>query len=178
MSIGAIGRRMALAALAGALAACSGLTRDAAAVTPSEVVPQVIVGADEKHVMITEPLEELIPKEHPDDANVTVTFEAGNQPIMLGIEGAVAFVRAEAADGTPVVDRAVSLSGETIPIPAGEHLLVAYYRACDGNCELLDPPADFCSVEAVLDADEDYALRILLIYRPTKCVLEPMPSNS
>ena len=161
-------RLAVLAMVIGTLVGCSNPAPVPVAATASEAqdapkaAQKVIVGVDANHTIITEPLTEIIPAETANDARVAITFEAAEPPIILGIEGAVAFVRAHAPDGTPVVDRAVSLDGETIRIPAGDYVLVAYYRPCDMNCGLLDPPNDFCTVEGVLEPDEDYALRVTL----------------
>ena len=157
-------RRAALAMIIGVLVGCSTPAPEPVATTQDapEAASMVIVGVDANHTAITEPLTEILPPESANDARVAVTFEAAEPPVILGIEGAVAFVRAHAPDGTPVVDRAVSLDGETIRIPAGDYVLVAYYRPCDRNCGLLDPPKDFCTVEGVLEPDEDYALAVTL----------------
>lgn len=171
-------RLAALAMIIGILVGCSSPSPQPVATTAPEAqevpeaAPKVIVGVDANHTAITEPLTEIIPAERANDARVAITFEAAEPPVLLGIEGAVAFVRAQAPDGTPVVDRAVSLDGETIGIPAGDYVLVAYYRPCDRNCGLLDPPKDFCTVEGVLEPGEDYALRITLDPRnPADCIL-------
>ena len=154
--------------ITGVLVGCSTPAPEPVATTapeaqePPEAAPKVIVGVDANHTAITEPLTEIIPAEGANDARLAITFEAAEPPVILGIEGAVAFVRAHAPDGTPVVDRAVSLDGETIRITAGDYVLVAYYRPCDMNCGLLDPPKDFCTVEGVLEPDHDYALRVTL----------------
>jgi hypothetical protein len=117
----------------------------------------IIVGVDESHTIITQPFSETRP-DGPEVAHLEVAFPEPDQPVMLGIEGAVLFVRSVDADGTVILDRIVRAPESTIEIPAGAQTLVAYYRSCDGNCGLLDPPHDFCSVEADAEPAGSYRL--------------------
>jgi hypothetical protein len=117
----------------------------------------IIVGVDDDHTSITEPFTETRP-DGPEIASLVVVFPDPEQPVMLGIEGAVLFVRSVDADGTVILDRIVRAPESTIEIPAGAQTLVAYYRSCDGNCGLLDPPHDFCSVEADAEPAGSYRL--------------------
>ena len=126
----------------------------------AEASHQVIVGVGADHVAITEPLVEVIPETGDDDAEVTVAFEQADPPVMLGMEGAVAFLRAHAPDGSVVMDRIVDFEGDSVALAPGEYVLVPYYRSCDGNCGLLDPPHEFCSIDAVVEADGVYELVI------------------
>ena len=121
---------------------------------------RIIVGVDAENVVITEPLVEVIPPPRDDDAEVRVEFPLPEQPIMLGIEGALAFLRGHAPDGSIVLDRIVAFEGTTVPMPLGEHTLVVYYRSCDGSCALLDPPHTFCTIVATLDPGGRYVLTV------------------
>jgi hypothetical protein len=121
--------------------------------------PRVIVGVDASHVVITEPLHEVIPSPRPDDATLAVALPSVDQrQLFFGIEGGYLMVRATDADGSAVVDRRVM--GDSIPLPPGDYLLSAYVRNCDGNCSLLDGPQELCSVPAVPQANLTYELTV------------------
>jgi hypothetical protein len=98
-------------------------------------------------------------------AVLDVVFPPPDQPVMLGIEGAIGFVRSHDVGGKLILDQIVALDADSVQIPAGRQTLVAYYRSCDGSCGLLDPPEDFCSVE--LDAIEGarYQLTVQVVAR-------------
>ena len=76
--------------------------------------------------------------------------------MMLGMEGAIVFLRSHDVDGDVILDRIIHYPEATVPIPVGTQTLVAYYRNCDGNCGLLDPPEDFCSIEADIEPGGTY----------------------
>jgi zinc D-Ala-D-Ala dipeptidase len=64
------------------------------------------------------------------------------------VEGAVSFVRVRDARGVTVVRRRVQHKPRfrmARRLPSGRYTVVSYQRACDGNCGLLDPPADRCA---------------------------------
>jgi hypothetical protein len=93
--------------------------------------------------------------------NVEVEFGRRDEPIMLGIEGAIPFVRSHDVEGAIILDRIISLSGSSeVDIGVGEQTLVVYYRPCDGGCGLLDPPTDFCSVDADITPGGRYRLLV------------------
>ena len=121
---------------------------------------RIIVGIGADHVGITEPLVEAIPPPGNDDVEVRIEFPLPDQPVMLGIEGALAFLRVHAAEGGIIADRIVSFEGETVPMPAGDHTLVVYYRTCDGSCAVLDPPHTFCTLVATLNPGGRYELAV------------------
>ena len=112
---------------------------------------------DEDHVIVTQPLVELLPLIAGDPAILRIEFGSVG---MLGIEAAIGFVSAYASDGTMVLDRIVSFEGESIEMPAGEHIVRAYYRTCDGHCGLLDPAQDFCSIEHTFVAGEEFDVTV------------------
>ena len=124
---------------------------------------RVIVGVDADHVVITEPLVEVLPPERGVPAFVHVRFETqGDQPLILGIEGAIGFLSVHAPDGSVVLDRIVDLQEEEVVVemPGGDHLLRVYYRPCDGNCGLLDPAQEFCSLDQSLVAGARYDITV------------------
>lgn len=117
----------------------------------------IIVGVDEDHVVITEPWVETRP-EGAEVATLEVAFPEPDRPVMLGIEGAMFFLRSLDVDGTVILDRIVGHPDSTLEIPAGAQTLVAYHRPCDGSCGLLDPPHDICSIEAEIERGGTYRL--------------------
>ena len=127
---------------------------------------RVITGVDARHVVITEPLIVVIPERTARSGSVAVTV--GPQPLMLGIEGAVIFLRAVSVDGTTVADRVVMEETDTW-LPAGQYTLQAYYRTCDGNCGLLDPAAEFCHTDADVEASGSYVLTVEWSPRESTC---------
>jgi hypothetical protein len=132
----------------------------------------VIVGVGEDHVAITQPLVEVFPPATNQDAEVRVIFEQEDQPVMLGIEGALGFLRAHAPDGSVVLDRIVELTEDTVTVPPNDYVLFAYYRTCDGSCTLLDPEQEFCSVDAALDPGGRYELSVTIVeVQRAECVL-------
>lgn len=118
---------------------------------------QVIVGTDEDHVVVTQPLVEVLPPIGGDPAVLRLAFESVG---MLGIEGAIGFVSAHASDGTVVLDRIVSFEGDSIEMLEGEYMLRVYYRTCDGHCGLLDPAQDFCTIEHRFVAGEAFDVTV------------------
>jgi hypothetical protein len=124
---------------------------------PMETSHDVIVGVDEDHVVITEPFAEVLPAGET-VADLNLTFQYPDQPMSLGIEGAIFFLRSLDADGEVILDRIVQSPEATVAIPSGAQTLVAYYSSCDGSCGLLDPPQDFCSVEADIEPGRTYEL--------------------
>jgi hypothetical protein len=135
---------------------------------PMETSHDMIVGVDEDHVVITEPFAEVLPAGDA-VANLDVRFRYPDQAVMLGIEGAIFFLRSLDADGEVIVDRIVQSPEATVAIPAGAQTLVAYYRPCDGNCGLLDGPQDFCAVEADIEPGRTYEL-IVAVQEPQSAV--------
>ena len=122
---------------------------------PRETSYNIIVGVGEDHVVITEPFAEVLPAGDA-VADLNIRFQDPDQPVILGIEGAIFFLRSLDADGEVILDRIVKHPEATVPIPVGTQTLVAYYRTCDGNCGLLDPPLDFCSIEADIEPGRTY----------------------
>jgi hypothetical protein len=109
----------------------------------------IAVGVDAQHQTISKPWYEVRPEGR--TASLVVEFEEPDQPLMLGIEGAIGFIRSHDRDGALILDRIVSLTGRsTLDMAAGEQTVVVYYRTCSGSCSRLDGPTDFCSVVADL----------------------------
>jgi len=138
---------------------------------------QVITGVDADHVVVTEQLVEVLPPEGGIPAVVTIHFETmGDEPVMLGIEGAIGFVSAHAPDGAVVMDRIVELTDAEVELPGGGYLLRVYYRPCDGNCGLLDPSQEFCSIPVTLAAGGEYDITITIVdHDSADCALHLPP---
>jgi hypothetical protein len=116
---------------------------------------RIITGVDSTHTIITEPLVETIPHVPVDAAQLSLSI---TNPAMVSLEGTVYFLQA-ATDANPkVLDRIINPRGDRQPLPAGNYTLIAYYRGCDRNCGLLDPPGAICEVDAVLAPERAYEL--------------------
>lgn len=64
------------------------------------------------------------------------------------VEGSVSVVRVRSAGGELVVDRAAEHRPRLRlrrTLPPGRYRVTSHQRPCNGNCELLDPPAERCS---------------------------------
>jgi hypothetical protein len=75
----------------------------------------------------------------------------------LYVEGSYSYVRLE-RDGSPAVE--VKLGNDltptaTISVEPGSYRLVSYQRPCDGNCSMLDPPTDQCSLPIEVGENEE-----------------------
>jgi hypothetical protein len=125
---------------------------------PVETSHNVIVGVDADHVIITEPWVDILADGG--TATLDVVYPPADRPIVLGIEGAIYFVRSTDADGELILDAIVGHDDGTIEIPVGEQTLVAYYRTCDGNCALLDEAQDFCEISADVVEGARYELTV------------------
>jgi len=64
-----------------------------------------------------------------------------------------------------VLDRIISGDGGQERLPPGDYVLTAYYRACDGSCDVLDPAESFCSLGAVLAPNDSLQLVISVSQR-------------
>ena len=150
-----------LIAMAGC-ARASDAGADASAGIPAASVPgespevRIIVGTGDNHVVITRPLQEIVPPANEHNAHLTIGYV--NTDVQLGIEGSVPFVKATDPTNAVVLDVIVNPGGDVVDVPPGQYLLKAYYRTCDGNCALLDPPHAFCSTDAFLAMHTRYEL--------------------
>jgi hypothetical protein len=132
----------------------------------------LIVGVDADHEVITEPWIPVMPAG--ETATLDVSFPQPDHPILLGIEGAIPFLTAYALDGSVSAQQKAGFEGSAVTMPAGEYTLAVSYRACDGNCGLLDPPHDWCSVDVDLVADARYSLVVEAVTRElATCTVEP-----
>ena len=63
------------------------------------------------------------------------------------VEGSISFMRVRDANGEAVVSRRTARPNFRLvrKLPPGRYRAISYQRPCDGNCGLLDPPADRCS---------------------------------
>lgn len=119
----------------------------------------VQVGVNSDREAILAPLVEARPEVDSTAAEIAFRLEGWDH--QLGIEGAVLFLKAADADGVIVLDRMVNGDGDLERIPAGEYTLTAYYRACDGNCAVLDRAQDFCSMEASFQPNGRHELTVV-----------------
>lgn len=120
----------------------------------------MIVGVGADNVSITEPLQEVVPSVGPDAARIDFTFtHYGLDEVMLGIEGAVFFLRATTQPGEVVLDRIVD-PRDAQRLPFADYKLTAYYRTCGGNCAHLDMPREICSAEASIGNGGNYELEV------------------
>ncbi|HJP72548.1 MAG TPA: hypothetical protein VJ975_12595 [Candidatus Limnocylindria bacterium] len=126
---------------------------------------QVGVNADREAIL--EPLVEIRPKIDETAAEIAFSFERWDH--QLGIEGAILFLKATDANGVVVLDRMVDGDGDLERIPPGDYSLTAYYRTCDGNCAVLDPAQDFCSLRASFEPSGRH--RLTVVGGPQACSL-------
>ena len=156
--MGRKGLLVAAAAVALLLSACNILAGPGSpfgcAMTDED--PCVIRSLDGNTTTQMDSLHEVVPPASDDAATLNISFV---DPMMLGMEGGVIFLKAATLDGTLVLDRRVDPE-DSQAMPPGDYTITAYYRACDGNCGILDPPADFCSVGASLAAGEVRMLEV------------------
>ena len=139
---------------------------------------RVIVGVDADHTAIVEQLVEVRPPDRgvPAVVHLAVGPES-DEPMMLGIEGAIGFLAAYAPDGSVVLDQIVELEGDRVELPGEDYVLRAYYRPCDGNCGLLDPPMEFCDIDVTLVAGGQYDVRVSFVNRDVShCEFQQRPS--
>ena len=92
---------------------------------------------------------------------------------MLGIEGAILFVRAHDAQGDLALDQIVGSGRTVVTVPVGTHTVVAYYRTCDGSCGLLDPPHTFCTGEVTFEEGERYVMAVSIEVTDGECTVRP-----
>jgi len=131
------------------------------------------VGVDADHVVITEPFFEVLPPDA-DAEQLNIAFEAPDEPVILGIEGAIGFIRSHAPDGGLALDTIISLEGDSVDVPIGQQTLVVYYRTCGGWCSRLDEPRDFCVVEATIEKGAPYDLTVKVVdSNRAECTLTP-----
>ena len=120
-----------------------------------------------------QPFFEVLPSGD-ETAQLDVAFEEPEQPMMLGIEGAIGFIRSHAPDGSLQLDTIISLQEDVVDVPIGRQTLVVYYRTCDANCSMLDGPQEFCVVEAEIEDDARYDLTVRVVDRDLAvCELTP-----
>jgi hypothetical protein len=172
--------RMAVMGLAFVLLACG--SQATATPTPGasfaggETSPDVIVGVDADRVIITEPWVDVLADGGTATATLNIVPPSGEVPMVLGIEGAIYFVRSTDADGELILDAIVGHEGGPLEIPAGGQTLTAYYRTCDGSCSLLGEAQDFCATQAEVVEGARYELTVEVhgLHRavPATCTLE------
>ena len=133
------------------------------------------VGVDDEHVVITEPFFEILAPDA-NTAQLDVVFEPPDEPMLLGIEGALGFIRSLAPDGALQLDTIISLDADTVEVPTGEQTLVVYYRTCSGSCSLLGGPTDFCVVDATIEEGARYEMRVEVV-NADRAVCEMTPAG-
>jgi hypothetical protein len=132
----------------------------------------VVVGVDANRQIITEPWSEVVPEGQ--TADLDVEFVQPAQPVMLGIEGAIGFIRSHDSEGAMILDRTVDMvESTTLEIAAGEQTMVVYFRTCNGNCAILDEPNDFCRIDADIKPNRSYRTVVRIVDRESAtCTLE------
>ncbi len=128
--------------------------------------PQVLgAGTEERPLAKDEwdadwaPLEEVYPADVADGAEV-LFLDMGEG--IGSFEGEVRMVRMTAADGSIVLDHRLPSDGRAVhhTLPPGTYEVEGYYRVCDGNCGLLDPPEHICTTGVEIRGDSDYLIEI------------------
>jgi zinc D-Ala-D-Ala dipeptidase len=73
--------------------------------------------------------------------------ESTNTSHGVYVEGSISFVRVRDRSGELVVRRRTAKPRFRMlrRLPPGRYRVISYQRPCDGNCSLLDPPADRCT---------------------------------
>ena len=124
----------------------------------------VIDGVEGANVIVREPWFEVGPAAGEPSAEIAVATEyTGDKPVMLlGLEGAVLFVSSHDAGGALVLDATAPFEGGVVVAPVGDQTVSAYFRTCSGSCAVLDPPTDFCTVTATLEAGARYDLSVVV----------------
>jgi hypothetical protein len=123
----------------------------------------IVVGVDDTNTIIREPWIDVAPRPEDPSAELEVSVDyADDEPLILGIEGAISFVSSRAVDGSVGLDAVVAFEGGVLNSPPGEQTLEAYYRTCSGHCSVLDPPSTFCATDATLEAGSRYDLRVVI----------------
>ncbi|HEX2765676.1 MAG TPA: hypothetical protein VHR55_03435 [Candidatus Limnocylindria bacterium] len=130
----------------------------------------VITGANAEHEAMTQPWVDVAPALGAATAELEV-FVGGSA--MLGIEGAILFVRAHDAQGGLVLDQIVGFDRTVLSAPVASRTLVAYYRTCDGSCGLLDPPHTFCTAEMTFEEGERYVMAVSIEVTDGECTVRP-----
>ena len=95
----------------------------------------------------------------PADGRLVVT-EQGKEPCCY-VEGYIRFLRIESGSGTVFDGRWEDGTAFTRTLPAGEYRVTRYLRPCDGNCTLLDPPSERCSIRIPVGGPGETHLRAL-----------------
>jgi hypothetical protein len=78
-----------------------------------------------------------------------VVSEQGKEPCCY-VEGYIRFLRIRSDSGTAFEGRWESDGRFERSLPPGSYVVTRYLRPCDGNCSLLDPPSERCSVRITI----------------------------
>jgi hypothetical protein len=142
------------------------------AMPPPETSHDLIDDVDGEWVG-TGPWFEVLPAGE-DDAAVEILLDESADGIDTGLEGGIVFVRSHAADASVVLDTKIDRQSPTlVSAPAGEQEIVVYARSCDGNCALLDPAMDVCSVATTIEPGERYDLMVVVQAHRSDCLIGP-----
>ena len=119
------------------------------------------------------------PEVNPDvtDSDPILRIEAsGSAP--FGIEGTLFFVRVVSPSGKVVMEREWQWPSMNHRIPPGAYQVTAYARTCDGNCGLLDPPGDSCTVDLLAEPSMTLTMSYSVAHGGTvDCDVSVEPSN-
>jgi hypothetical protein len=92
------------------------------------------------------------------DASLRVKHVVAGPPYYT--EGSIWHVRVVDSNGSEVLDEKLSDNGVSVQLGAGRYRLESEELPCDGNCSNLDPPADACSKELVVEAGQQLAATV------------------
>jgi len=89
-----------------------------------------------------------------------VIAEEGTEPCCY-MEGYVRFLRIESAGRTVFDGRWDDGGPFRRTLPAGDYRVTRYLRPCDGNCSLLDPPSERCSLRITVAGHGETQVRAM-----------------
>lgn len=78
--------------------------------------------------------------------------------VPMGIEGTLYFVRVVSPTGRVVLERDWEWPSLEQKVPPGAYQVTAYSRACDGNCDQLDPTMLSCTVDLLAEPSMSYTM--------------------
>jgi hypothetical protein len=92
------------------------------------------------------------------DASLRVKHVVAGPPYYT--EGSIWHVRVVDSNGSEVLDEKLSDDGVAVKLGAGRYRLESEELPCDGNCSNLDPAADGCSEELVVQPGQQLAATV------------------
>ena len=118
-----------------------------------------------------EPWFEVLPSGD-ETAAIEIVLDESADGLDTGIEGGIVFIRSLGANGDVILDTKIERAAPTVvTAPAGEQTLAVYFRSCDGNCTILDPATDACSVATTIEPGERYDLTVVVQSHRSDCLI-------